>query len=286
MAVPYLTPDQFRASLTPGRPEFSSILGSVPNLNITQPSPVSTTLFTPRQTAQPQASATGAATQAFRGAGGFGGGTSIPAPTVGSAGSGGNTVINYASKFLGVPYSWGGTDPGGRGVDCSGFTYTVAKGFGAKIPRTAQQQLDGLPAGKLEPGAILIWSSGGPSGRHAGIYAGGDKIIHSSGGGVQWGSFSERKNRLLGVRTFAPLTDQFQVGKLNQKIKSPDMPQIRSVQLFRPRQQITSRPNQAATQHFHRGMAAASYISKAPPRAPSFSFPAALNRFLRSSSLF
>src|SRR5690606_20681000 len=40
------------------------------------------------------------------------------APSMPAAAS--NTVIAAGSRYLGVPYLWGGTDPA-KGLDCSGF---------------------------------------------------------------------------------------------------------------------------------------------------------------------
>src|SRR6185312_14049010 len=48
-------------------------------------------------------------------------------------------VVSEASKYLGVPYQWGGTDPS-KGLDCSGLTQLVYKNLGIDLPRTASQQ--------------------------------------------------------------------------------------------------------------------------------------------------
>lgn len=42
-------------------------------------------------------------------------------------------IVNYAMKFLGNPYVWGGTSLT-RGADCSGFTMSVMKNFGISLP--------------------------------------------------------------------------------------------------------------------------------------------------------
>lgn len=46
-----------------------------------------------------------------------------------------NAIIEYAKKFMGVPYVWGGMSP--SGFDCSGFINYVFKGFGFSLTRTS-----------------------------------------------------------------------------------------------------------------------------------------------------
>lgn len=47
----------------------------------------------------------------------------------------GNAIVDYAYKFLGTPYVWGGTSP--SGFDCSGFTqYVFRNAAGVNLPRT------------------------------------------------------------------------------------------------------------------------------------------------------
>ena len=100
------------------------------------------------------------------------------------SGSGGETatelgrqIADYAMKFIGNPYVYGGTSLT-NGADCSGFVQSVYKQFGISLPRTSGEQgksgraVDGL--GNAKPGD-LVWYSG-----HIGIYIGNGKIVHAS----------------------------------------------------------------------------------------------------------
>jgi cell wall-associated NlpC family hydrolase len=100
-----------------------------------------------------------------------------------SAASGtGAEVVGAATKYLGVPYTWGGTDPS-TGLDCSGLTQRVYADLGISIPRTSSQQATaGRPVASLaeaQPGDLVFYdySSGRAGIDHVGIYIGGGKMI-------------------------------------------------------------------------------------------------------------
>jgi septal ring factor EnvC (AmiA/AmiB activator) len=61
------------------------------------------------------------------------GGSHVSAPSDGSLGA---AIANYALKFVGNPYVYGGTSLT-NGADCSGFTMSVHKHFGISIPRVS-----------------------------------------------------------------------------------------------------------------------------------------------------
>ena len=47
-------------------------------------------------------------------------------------------LIEFASKYIGTPYLYGGTTP--KGFDCSGFVQFTYKKIGYPLPRTTKEQ--------------------------------------------------------------------------------------------------------------------------------------------------
>jgi len=84
----------------------------------------------------------------------------------------GNAVLEIASRYVGVPYVWGGTTP--SGFDCSGFTQYVYAQLGVSLPRTAEaQRTVGTVVSRADarPGDLI--STPG----HIAIYAGTNQEI-------------------------------------------------------------------------------------------------------------
>ena len=104
--------------------------------------------------------------------------------TVDRYGNTGADVANFAAKYLGTPYVYGGASP--SGFDCSGLVYHVYKNFGYTLNRTAAgQNSNGIWVARsnLKPGDIVLFDTyGGIS--HAGIYVGNDTFIHAVKPGV------------------------------------------------------------------------------------------------------
>ncbi len=108
----------------------------------------------------------------------------------------GAQVVQYALKFLGCRYIYGGSSP--AGFDCSGFTSYVYRQFGVILNRCASDQLDnGIPVTRdqLQPGDLVIFKKGYSSARatHVGLYIGNGQFIHASTpqSGVKISSLSE-----------------------------------------------------------------------------------------------
>lgn len=92
----------------------------------------------------------------------------------------GTQVIEYAKRFLGTPYVYGGTSS--KGFDCSGFTqYMFREALGIKLGRTTYDQIKSGPAVSrtdLKPGDLVFFGSWSNP-YHVGIYVGDGKYIHS-----------------------------------------------------------------------------------------------------------
>jgi len=97
-----------------------------------------------------------------------------------TASSAGQNVVEYAKKFLGVPYVYGVSSP--SGFDCSGFVQYVYKYFGISLPRTSYSQMYSgyaVSTADMQPGDIIVFRGGG----HVGIYIGNDTYIHAPNSG-------------------------------------------------------------------------------------------------------
>ena len=104
---------------------------------------------------------------------------SAPAPaptTIGEA------VVEYAKRYLGYTYVYGGNSPE-KGFDCSGFTSYVYKQMGYTINRSSADQYKNgeyVPFDDLQPGDLVFFSRGSKAIGHVGIYVGDGCFIHAT----------------------------------------------------------------------------------------------------------
>jgi hypothetical protein len=97
-----------------------------------------------------------------------------------------NETILLARRFLGLPYTWGGTSS--YGFDCSGFTQMLCRRRGVSIPRDARPQAEwsGVAAvakEDLQPGDLVYFGKGEGADRkitHTGMYIGAGEFIHAT----------------------------------------------------------------------------------------------------------
>jgi cell wall-associated NlpC family hydrolase len=109
-------------------------------------------------------------------------------------------AVAFALGQRGKPYRWGAQGP--HAFDCSGLTWAAWRAAGVAIPRTAAGQLAALPrvGGRLRPGDLLIYPSGGPSRRHVAMVVGHGRMVEALGRGVPVRSTSLRRGWLGAVR--------------------------------------------------------------------------------------
>ncbi|TFE03988.1 C40 family peptidase [Jeotgalibacillus salarius] len=90
-------------------------------------------------------------------------------------------MTNYAKRFLGTPYVYGGTSP--SGFDCSGFVqYVMKNSAGISLPRTTATQYGvgtSVSKSNLQTGDLVFFNTFGSGVSHVGIYIGNSKFIHA-----------------------------------------------------------------------------------------------------------
>jgi peptidoglycan DL-endopeptidase CwlO len=107
-------------------------------------------------------------------------------------------VIPTAERYIGVRYTWGGTSPT-TGFDCSGYTQYVFAKHGVRLPRTSRAQASAgdrlIDYKALRPGDLIMFAEDGKPISHVAIFAGRDRILHSSksGAGVRYDDLSSNR---------------------------------------------------------------------------------------------
>jgi cell wall-associated NlpC family hydrolase len=85
-------------------------------------------------------------------------------------------VVGIAMRYLGTPYVWGGSSPGG--FDCSGLVVFAFGQMGVSLPHSTYALYGmGVPVsqGQLQAGDLVFFNGLG----HMGIYMGGGQFIHA-----------------------------------------------------------------------------------------------------------
>jgi cell wall-associated NlpC family hydrolase len=99
-----------------------------------------------------------------------------------TASGNGQSLVNFASGYLGYPYVYAGAGP--SGFDCSGFTmFVVQSTLGIDISHSVPTQYSmGTPVSKnqLQPGDLVFFENTFSAGlSHVGIYVGNGQFIHA-----------------------------------------------------------------------------------------------------------
>ncbi|HET9409785.1 MAG TPA: C40 family peptidase [Candidatus Sulfotelmatobacter sp.] len=94
--------------------------------------------------------------------------------------------IELASRFLGLPYLWGGRSS--FGYDCSGFMQMLVRSRGINMPRDANLQaawggVQAIDRKDLRAGDLLFFGESAEKITHTGMYMGGGDFIHDTTNG-------------------------------------------------------------------------------------------------------
>ena len=102
----------------------------------------------------------------------------------------GASVLSVASRYLGVPYVYGGVTP--HGWDCSGAVGYIFRQLGIHLPRTANDQMlasTRIPRSQARPGDLVFFVVGDRA-THVGVFAGGNMMYDAQRTGK---SFTKRE---------------------------------------------------------------------------------------------
>jgi cell wall-associated NlpC family hydrolase len=108
-----------------------------------------------------------------------------------------DAIINYAKRFLGVPYRYGGTTP--SGFDCSGFINYIFGNFGFDLVRSSYGLAElgtTVKLSEIRPGDLMFFKGSNVNSTSVGHVAlvvevtpDAIKFIHSANNGVRIDNF-------------------------------------------------------------------------------------------------
>ncbi len=93
-----------------------------------------------------------------------------------------NSIVNFACKYVGNRYVWGGTSLT-NGTDCSGFTLRVMERFGISLPRTSREQAKvgtKVTSANMKPGDLVFYANSSGTINHVAIYIGNGQVISAA----------------------------------------------------------------------------------------------------------
>ena len=107
-------------------------------------------------------------------------------------------IAEYALRFVGGTYVYGGTDPH-KGVDCSGFTrYILEKMAEVSLPHSAAGQSgcgSKIAGDEVQPGDLIFYQNSAGSINHVAMYIGKGQVVHASteSAGIKVSPYNYRK---------------------------------------------------------------------------------------------
>ncbi|MCC8126844.1 MAG: SH3 domain-containing protein [Clostridiales bacterium] len=113
-----------------------------------------------------------------------------------------NSLVNYALRFVGGRYVWGGTNPN-TGADCSGFVqYVYRNSAGISLPRTSREQAKTgreVSSSQMQPGDLIFYTNSRGVVNHVAMYIGNGQIVHaaSSRSGIKISTWNYRKPKTI-----------------------------------------------------------------------------------------
>lgn len=111
-------------------------------------------------------------------------------------------VVNYALKFVGGRYVWGGTNPN-TGADCSGFVqYVMRNAAGISLPRTSREQAKtgrAVSSSEMLPGDLIFYANSSGTVNHVAMYIGNGQIVHAASkrSGIRISTWNYRKPKTI-----------------------------------------------------------------------------------------